>query len=838
MAKDFYGSLGSADYEISGGGPLADSNVRANPNTFGAQIGQAMQNQGEQLRRTGKQTMAVAEEYAKKAREEEEKAVEAKVNDEYANVFIPKAAELRGQYDQLSDRDKAHGYENYSKQMQALNEQFVGTSANDYEKDLKTGLTQRRYIQEVESATRELSQAQVKLRNQAAVDRMFAEQGFQAANYNNPQYVEESFQAQDGIIEMMAIDNGINPDTEEGSVLINQAKQEARGQSAVVMINSAIQRGDTPEANKIREQYGPFIPGAQQLQIDRTLAVENLRQTGVNSVEAVINGQPYPEATGFPPTEVRATVAEVAEQNGVPVNHALTVAQIESAMGQITGTRKDIGQTGKGGDLKTQAFNMITELKKSENVARSTLGREPEPWEIYTCYQQGAGGGPELLKAAKQNPNARAVDVLKKFESRESGYDAYEAIIQNGGNASMTSGQFLTLLRDKYAHNAMLANCTVPGGVAATVPTPEGAGVVSQPAQPSVSAAIRETQKKTSPTVQPGANPIESMYNFQQNLAVMQERILAEPNDAIRSAAQERLNAMEGVYKSKAEAYKNEVFKQSDAIKYDENFVSMDDARLTPELKATLKQYFPEEYNSLRVQANTNRGNVEDPVVTSEFYGKIDSFFEKSPYNDKKIKVKPGKLDDIERTKEEILSASDQGLISGGTAKALLQNIQTNLAGMPGKSAAEYGGDHYARAFKTFAATGASIPEVNRMFSDYVAIAEEQSFDKLPERSWEQYWNKDIDKKQVFPNDAMEAVTKRYAENKYAGLVMLPEKPNAVIGKDGTHLVISWKKPEGKADTSIQITSQIEVDNKGRRALVFRDRDGKYVKHEQVPEGQ
>lgn len=62
------------------------------------------------------------------------------------------------------------------------------------------------------------------------------------------------------------------------------------------------------------------------------------------------------------------------------------------------------------------------------------------PGTIYLAHQQGAGGAVKLLR----NPNARAVDVV-----------GAQAVRVNGGNMSMTAGQFAKLWTDKMGRTYM-----------------------------------------------------------------------------------------------------------------------------------------------------------------------------------------------------------------------------------------------------------------------------------------------------------------------------------------------------------------------------------------------
>ncbi|MEM0462116.1 MAG: transglycosylase SLT domain-containing protein [Candidatus Caldarchaeum sp.] len=63
------------------------------------------------------------------------------------------------------------------------------------------------------------------------------------------------------------------------------------------------------------------------------------------------------------------------------------------------------------------------------------LGREPSAGELYLAHQQGAEGAIKLLR----NPGARAVDVLPR-----------KHVLDNGGNASMSAGEFANKWLNKF----------------------------------------------------------------------------------------------------------------------------------------------------------------------------------------------------------------------------------------------------------------------------------------------------------------------------------------------------------------------------------------------------
>jgi hypothetical protein len=65
---------------------------------------------------------------------------------------------------------------------------------------------------------------------------------------------------------------------------------------------------------------------------------------------------------------------------------------------------------------------------------------------LYLAHQQGVSGAVALL----QNPNSKASDVLTNLNPKLSTADAEKRIVQNGGNANMTSSDFVNMWSQKY----------------------------------------------------------------------------------------------------------------------------------------------------------------------------------------------------------------------------------------------------------------------------------------------------------------------------------------------------------------------------------------------------
>lgn len=828
MAKDLYGSFGSVpDRRNVEGGDFREQNIRANPDMFGAQVGAAMVRSGAQAVRTGQEGMELATRY-------EAQATEARVNDDYANKYIPRALELRNAYDALEGQDKVHGYENYIKGIQELNNEFREQDYGEYGKSLWRDLTNRTLINAQETGSRELAQASHALSVQAATDRAEAEMNLGAANYNDPVIVGQAWDAISGTIEMMAIDNGIDPATPEGKERVDSVLNQARGEFAAKLLDSAVARGDVQAANSIYAADQSYIPAYQQERIESVLRVENLRQTGENSARALIAGAVMPEPTGMPKTSVQAQVADSWHDAGLDPNEGLALAQVESAMGTITGKRGTIGQDydSQGKPLPDQIASMRKYWIEAKGTAERTLGRQPAGWEAYAVYQQGVGGGPALLNAAMNSPAAKAIDVLAPLYKKRS--IAAEAITANGGNLTMTAGDFLDVIKGKYERAASLSRSSLPVGV--------------RPGE-----SIQRPYQQATETVQPAATPLQALNEFQAKLPAKLEFINSVKNDAVRAELKKRLEGYEGVYRAQAEAYKTQITTQVQSYQYSPDFVSMD--QVPAPLQATLRKEFPKEWMDLKLAADTHRGADPNPVAIGELEARTQNLFEVTESKgEKKVKVKDGALSDAVRLQDDIMTASDQGIIDGTTAKAMIKSIQVNMGtlatnsaeggGIFGMSAKSPEDSHYGEAFKQFVESGATPTEVSRMFRDYVALSDENKFDDVTKKEppfYQQAFESLFGGKQensapkaMTPERAVEAIKTAQAQKRYQGLVMLPSTPNAVIGRDGSTMTMNTQPPQGSADSTLGIKSEVRQDANGNKAIVYYNSNGDVIKIQEL----
>lgn len=470
QSSDPYGSMGSV--VRTDPQPLAQDylRVQAAPDDAGAQVGRAMQGLGNTTANIGSAIIqdetARAKANAALLKDAEEKAADARASDRIANEWAPEMARKRLAFQTLRGPDKVRGYQSYVDDLNATRQQMLNTAKSDRERLHLSNYLNDRIASETESAGRELDTAMANYQNQALTDQIGTEIQTMAQNVGNPAEMAKAQARMNGLVEMQSINQGLNPQNPDDAAQIEFRQREVQGQAAVAMVGSQLQQGNLNGAVDVYKANLARIPIHQQVAIDATLGTEGIRQNTKNYTDAILAGNPLPQPAGAPAVQVQAAVAQAAQDQGIDPNITLTVARIESAYGQNVGTRGTIGQDkeSRGQDIATQSAMLAANIKAAGEKATEVLGRPAEPWESYVVYQQGIGGGPALLRAAKNDPTARAVDVLKSLYKNPQ--DAFDAINNNGGNATMTSGQFLDAIKQKYEINERFARVEAPDELA------------------------------------------------------------------------------------------------------------------------------------------------------------------------------------------------------------------------------------------------------------------------------------------------------------------------------------------------------------------------------------
>jgi len=583
-AKNLYGTYGSVPEEKVTGTMGGSFSVRSTEKAFGAQIGAAVEG-------LGKDVSKVTNEYV-------QQAVETKVNDILTNQWSPTTAKMLTDYESSEGAGKIIAYENYVNNLKSYQNSLIENEPNPEAKRMLGGFTARQVVDSTERASRSLAVWQKEYGYESRVNLMEVNSDYAASNYNNPAVVNSIVAQNDAqiMLNFTAPGSDLDINSPEVQDQIQTAQRDMRGNMAIKMITRAVKSGDVSTANSIRSEYGTVIPGYQQLHLDDLLSTESLRQTSVQGTDALERGAQLPQPVGAAPLQVQSVVANTAQTNGVDINHALTIVRIESSNGQNLGKRGTIGQTGSGVTLDEQAADLVREAAKSKAVADKVLGRPSTPWEQYICYQQGAGGGPALLKAASDTPSMKAVDVLTPlYKSRKL---AMSAIVGNGGQANITAQDFTQFIKEKYDKNYKYAACEFPKLNA----TSESGGILlGDTARPGD--MIMKPYETLGDAVQPAATPMKAYINFVQKAPMMIEQINSIPNLETRDGMRKAFQRKESGYKAAAEYYESSIKYEAQQLGAKPDFTSTN--QIPPELRANLVD-LPETMEYLEKRADNN----------------------------------------------------------------------------------------------------------------------------------------------------------------------------------------------------------------------------------------
>lgn len=162
---------------------------------------------------------------------------------------------------------------------------------------------------------------------------------------------------------------------------------------------------------------------------------------------------------GTPGSTVQQTIAGMSSQSGIDPAYMLAVADIEtggtfdaeaknpvsSAQGPFQFTDGTWGQYGAGGsktDPIASTRAAIAFSRDNQRSLMSSLGRRPEPWEMYLAHQQGASGAAALLKADPKKSVAEALSAA--------GVSNAERAAKDNGMAGMTVGTALDMWANKF----------------------------------------------------------------------------------------------------------------------------------------------------------------------------------------------------------------------------------------------------------------------------------------------------------------------------------------------------------------------------------------------------
>lgn len=199
-----------------------------------------------------------------------------------------------------------------------------------------------------------------------------------------------------------------------------------------------------------------------------------------------------PQTAPLPTGGIYGTVAQVAAKAGAQPNevgYLQRLAQVEShgdpgaQNGRSTGLFQfhpdTFAAAGGQGDIHDvgQQTQAALNLSRHDRQKLQQLGVQPNDENAYIMHQQGPGGGPALLTAA---PDTNAVAALTPvYGNTPKGQAmARAAIVNNGGTADMTAGDFVKMWHDRW-NNGGAPVTTAPGA-------PQGGAASPGPKQPGV----------------------------------------------------------------------------------------------------------------------------------------------------------------------------------------------------------------------------------------------------------------------------------------------------------------------------------------------------------------
>jgi len=581
----------------AGRGPRFD--VHANPEEMGGSVAQGLEKFGAGAEQASDKASELAITYGRMA-------TEANANDVIANQFAPAAAKLKQNFYSLKGKDALAGEPTYLDSLNDLRGQFLSKANNPYEGQILSTWMARHASQETDGASLYANQQQTDYEDKMSGALLKTMGDGVIDNYNNPDLASRTKQQMDAQIQKHGIDRGWSPEQ------IDEYQRTQWGTTVKDAVSRAVTNGDVQSGKNLYDSYKDSVTGPNRMEIDKLLHTENMRQFGVNAAHALLTGQPVPNAPIGSPANVKSVVVDASTKNGVDPQTALATASIESDFGQNVGKRGDIGQTGKGGDLPTQAANMTQELSRAKALADTATGRQSDPWEQYVVYQQGHAGGAALLKA---DPNAKAIDVLKPFYKNPQ--DAIDAINHNGGNLTMSSGQFLDMIKGHF--NSHLQN--------ASFSTPDG----KDPAQ-----AFTDAHTDTGLTMQPGATPTQRLMEMDKVYPDALDRANQIPNIDQRNAALEALEKQHTVYQAGAQAYKATLIHSAQQLADNPKFTDVN--QIPAEMRSALFSDSPQTLSYLQARSEYNLKHASgfpDPNNSKNAYEAITrTLFENDKMDD------------------------------------------------------------------------------------------------------------------------------------------------------------------------------------------------------------
>lgn len=272
-------------------------------------------------------------------------------------------------------------------------------------------------------------------------------------------------------------------------------------------------------------------------------------------------------ATQEQSNQVQSTTASLVANGPVSVNLGIDFGQIEDDAGLPTGFLERTAQIESSGDPSAKnptssaggLFQQIDENAREYGVTnrfdpmqstkgavkfaqdnqrklRSVLNREPTAAELYLAHQQGGGGASALLGNANENVVSVLTRVYKGNAER-----ARDAVRLNGGQESMTAGEFANIWINKFNKGVRSPNLS-PEVTTSELPPETTEGTTSTPASAPVvggqgvapvegvqaTADLPEEAEEEAPAARPAANRPTTPPDITALLQAIGSRSLSE----------------------------------------------------------------------------------------------------------------------------------------------------------------------------------------------------------------------------------------------------------------------------------------------------------------------
>lgn len=546
-SENFYGSEGSVPNQQplqgTGAGPLS---VKANPEDFGAQVGQGLEKFGA----TGEE---ISQHFS-------EMAVHTATNDAYVNGYAPQVNNLVSEYKKLSGTEAIQQLPVYQKQLQDLNQKYL-SMGSPMQQELMGQLVARHTISTMDNMSNHADQ-QWQQHEQTITSQSIKNASDDAMNnWQNPDQVEFNVKRAIGLSKLDA-QRKIGYDADSQPV-VDQLSRESGSQVASSVIDMAIDNRDYTTANMYKNKYGDLLSGKQKLEIEKKLQDVNIANNAANISDNLLTGKPLiPQGTQLhQDVQDKADLAEIAHRNNFDPNIAFALRATESGGGISAGsTRKDAFQTDiklrdkgfEGDDLESSAHNGFKIWNTNSTDLQTRLGRPLTPSEGYLAYNQGGLGAATLLNA---QPTDTAIGALSKIMPPE---EAKKHVLDNGGTATMSAKDFSQHVQDMFQthYNAQKVNNTSPD-------------------------AIRAQTNIQLPSIQQSSNPHELFNQMNDRLPAAQAAADTITDDNLREATQKQIKLKYEQAKLADTAWKNQQAQKATDIAQDPRYTGMDQIPLS-----------------------------------------------------------------------------------------------------------------------------------------------------------------------------------------------------------------------------------------------------------------